>query len=181
MKVLVPIAEGSEEIEFTIIVDVLRRSGIRVTTASISKDKVLTASRGVKIEADAMFSDIQADDFDMILLPGGGPGTDAFKSCTPLLDKLKSFAQQEKWLGAICAAPTVFGKLGLLDGKKATCYPGLEKELGNCEYSADKPVVVDGHIITSRGPGTAFDFALTVIEQTVSKETAEEVKKGLLL
>ncbi len=177
---LVPIANGSEEIEFTTIVDVLRRAGAEVTTTSLSDKKEIKASRFVKIVADELFCDINPDDYDMIILPGGGPGSDFMKQHTPLLDTLTSFNKAGKMIGAICAGPTVLESIGLLKGKNATCYPTLSEKLASAKYSTDR-VVVDGNIITSQGPGTSFEFALKIIELLISEEISNKLRKELLL
>jgi len=180
MNILVPIADGNEEIEFTIIVDVLRRAGISVTTASLMPQKEITASRNVKIVADKLFKEIDTNKFDMIVLPGGGPGSTFMKEHKPLLETLKKFNDDGRMLGAICAAPTVLESIGLLNGKQATCYPSLSEQIKSAKYSTDR-VVVDGNIITSQGPGTAFDFALKIIELVISEESSNKTRKELLL
>jgi len=180
MNILVPIADGSEEIEFTIIVDVLRRAGINVTTASVMTKREVAASRNVKLVADKLFSEIDTKIFDMIVLPGGGPGSTFMKEYKPLLKALKKFNESGKMIGAICAGPTVLESIGLLKGKKATCYPSLSNKLLSAEYSTDR-VVVDGNIITSQGPGTTFDFALKIIELVISDEISNKTRKELLL
>jgi protein deglycase len=180
MKILVPVADGSEEIEFTIIVDVLRRAGISVTTASLMSQKEITASRNVKLVADELFTDVDYESFDMIVLPGGGPGSSFMKEYKPLLEVLKKFNAEGKMLGAICAAPAVLESIGLLNGKNATCYPSMSEELKSAKYSADR-IVIDDNIITSQGPGTAFDFALKIIELVISEEISRKTRKELLL
>jgi 4-methyl-5(b-hydroxyethyl)-thiazole monophosphate biosynthesis len=180
MNILVPIADGSEEIEFTIIVDVLRRAGANVTTASLMEKKEIIASRAVQIIADELFTNVDTNGFDMIVLPGGGPGSEQMKQSPLLLATLKEFYNTDKWIGAICAAPTVLASIGLLNGKNATCYPSMSAELTNSNYSTDN-VVVDGKIITSQGPGTTFEFVLKIVELLISPEISNKTKKELLL
>jgi DJ-1 family protein len=179
MNILVPIADGSEEIEFTIIVDVLRRAGANVTTASLMETREVIASRDVRIVADELFVN-STDNFDMIVLPGGGPGSEHMKQSPLLIATLKEFYNSDKWIGAICAAPTVLAAIGLLNEKEATCYPTLSHKLDNSNYSTNR-VVVDGKIITSQGPGTTFEFVLKIIELLISPEISNKVKKELLL
>lgn len=180
MNILVPIANGSEEIEFTTIVNVLRRAGINVTTASIMTQKEVTASRNVKLIADKLFTAIDTETFNMIVLPGGASGTALMKEYKPLIETLKAFNKAGKMIGAICAAPTVLESIGLLKDKRATCYPSLSDELLSSEYSTDR-VVVDDNIITSQGPGTTFDFTLKIIELIISEEISNKIRKELLL
>lgn len=176
-KVLVILAQGCEEIEAVTVIDILRRAGIEVTSAGLDDLPVL-ASRGVMLLADTTLDLAQHQDFDMIVLPGGQPGTDNLKADKRLAALLQQMAQQGKYLAAICAAPSVLAA-GLLDGRKATCYPtcldGYPKV--NLQTAA---VVEDGKIITSRGPGTAMDFALTLVERLAGKAKRLEVEAGLV-
>lgn len=179
MKALVLLADGFEEVEGLTQVDFLRRGGLAVTSASIHDTKMVTGAHNIRVEADALLSDVNADDFDIVILPGGGNGTINLGRSKTVVDILHKFAAENKWLAAICAAPSVFGDNGLLKGKKCTCYPGFESHLTGGQLSTDE-VVVDGKFITSRGPGTAIAFALKIIELLVSKEAATEVGKDCL-
>ena len=177
-KVLVMLAQGCEEIEAVTVIDILRRAGVEVTSAGLDDLPVL-ASRGVMLLADTTLDLAQHQDFDMIVLPGGQPGTDNLKADKRVIALLQQMAHQGKYLAAICAAPSVFAAAGLLDGRKATCYPtcmdGYPKV--NLQTAA---VVEDGKLITSRGPGTAMDFALTLVERLVGKTKRQEVEIGLV-
>ncbi len=179
-SVLVPLAEGIEELEATTIVDLLRRAGIVVTTAGLSEGPV-KASRGMVILPDTTLDAVMEQLFDMIVLPGGLPGADHFDRDPRIHRLLKQTVQQSRFVAAICAAPKVLAHAGLLDGKRATCYPGVldPAQLPKVEVQQG-PVVVDGKIITGRGPGTAMDFALQLIESLVGKAKRDEVEKGLV-
>lgn len=163
-SVLIPLAQGCEELEAITIVDLLRRAEIKVTTAGLD-DQVVVASRGTKIIPDALLEDVLDQAFDMIVLPGGLPGADYLNQDKRIHEILKRMNGDNKWLAAICAAPKVFADAGLLENKKATSYPGSLDGVNvpGLIYQTD-PVVIDGNIITSRGPGTAMDFALSLIE-----------------
>ena len=176
MKILVPLAEGFEEIEATTIIDVLRRAGLKVVTAGLSGITV-KGSSGVKIIADAELKNINSDEFAVIVLPGGYPGYINLAESEKVLKIIKEFNSQNKMVAAICGAPTVLAKAGILNNRNATVYPGLEKELPN---PTDKKVVVDGNIITSQGPGTAIEFALKLVEILSGEDKAKEIKEQLL-
>ncbi|EGG21784.1 DJ-1/ThiJ/PfpI family protein [Cavenderia fasciculata] len=181
--VLVPIAQSSEEMEAIIIVDCLRRAGVTVTLATVHEYSLeITASRGVKIIADAFIKDVDQESFDAIILPGGMPGATHLSNCQILIDLLKKQKESGKLYGAICAAPAVvLAKHGLLDGKQSfTCYPNpTHSDLLGAGYQ-NKSVVVDGNLITSQGPGTTFDFALTIIHQLLGQEKRDEICKSLI-
>ena len=176
-KVLVTIADGTEELEAVTIIDVLRRAEADVTVASVG-DKQITASRGVKIVADAVISDCVGSIFDLIVLPGGMPGAEHLRDSSQLTDMLKDQAASGRLYAAICASPAVALKPhGLLKDKKATCYPSLLLELDNPEQ---EKVVVDGNCITSQGPATALEFALKLVELLFDKQKSKEVAKAML-
>ena len=181
---LVPIAEGSEEIELVTIVDVLRRAGVEVTVASANRDQTLqiTASRGVKITADMTLDDCAENHYDLIAVPGGLPGAEHLGE-HPVLDlMLRDQAAQGKLFGAICAAPAlVLASKGLLLDKTATCYPSFQQTLEAKEVDSAARVVVDGNCITSQGPGTALDFALELVEQLCGLVKREEVGAPMVL
>ena len=177
--VYVHLADGFEEIEALTIVDLLRRAKIETETVSIMEHLAVTGAHGVKVAADILFEDAVYSNCEMIVLPGGMPGADNLEAHEDLCEKILSFNNQGKFLAAICAAPKVFGNLGVLENKKATCYPGFEKEEWEAEILEYK-VVVDGRVITSRGPATAMAFALTLIEQLKGKEAADAIAAGLL-
>jgi len=179
-SVLVPLAEGSEELEATTIVDLLRRAGIEVTTAGLA-DGPIKASRGMTLVPDTTLDAVMEQEFDMIALPGGLPGADHFDKDSRIRTLLKRMADQGRFIAAICAAPKVLAHAGLLNGKRATCYPGvLDRMKFPLVGVKDEPVVVDGNVITGRGPGTAMDFALQLIESLVGREKRDEVEEGLV-
>ncbi len=178
-RVLIPLAEGCEELEAVTIIDLLRRAEIEVDVASLDGAAV-TASRGVRLGVDMSLDEALERDYDMVVLPGGAEGAARLSEDVRIRDLLKRMADAGKYVAAICAAPRVLGHAGLLDGRQATCFPGFLDEfserLGG--YRED-PVVQDGHIITSRGPGTAMDFALHLIEQLAGPERRETVAARL--
>ena len=177
-KVLVMLAQGCEEIEAVTIIDILRRAGIEVTSAGLDDLPVL-ASRGVMLLADTTLDLAQHKDFDMIVLPGGQPGTDNLKADKRLTALLQKMAREGKYLAAICAAPSVLAAAGLLDGRKATCYPTCLDGYPKVKLQTSA-VAEDGKIITSRGPGTAMDFALTLVEHLAGKVKRQEVEAALV-
>lgn len=179
-KVLVPIADGTEEIEAVCIIDVLRRAGAEVTVASVGSLQI-TASRGVKIVADTLISACVRKEWDLVVLPGGIPGAENLRDCEDLERILKHQAGQGKLFGAICAAPAVvLEHHGLLEGRRATSHPAFVDHLKNAE-SAPQRVVVDGGCATSRGPGTAIEFALELVSQLFGPEKAAEVAAPMVL
>lgn len=179
-SVLVPLAQSCEEIEAVTIIDLLRRAGISVTSAGLDAQPV-RASRGVVLIPDTTLDEALQADYDMVVLPGGLPGADYLNDDGRIQTLLKKMAASEKFTAAICAAPKVLARAGLLDGKHATAYPGtLEKLDLNNTTLADDAVIKDGKVITSRGPGTAMDFALTLIEELVGTEKRNEVEAGLV-
>ena len=178
-RVLVPLAQGCEELEAVTIIDLLRRAGIEVITAGLD-DQPVKASRGVNLIPDTTLDNALQQEYDLIALPGGLPGADYLNQDERIQSLLKHMAGNDRYIAAICAAPKVLATAGLLENRRATSFPGtLEKlNLANTELDAN-PVVQDGKIITSRGPGTAMDFALTLIENLVGKEKRQEVETGL--
>jgi 4-methyl-5(b-hydroxyethyl)-thiazole monophosphate biosynthesis len=178
-RVLVPLAEGCEELEAVTIIDLLRRAKIDVTTASLG-DQTIRASRGTVLVADTTLDAVIQQDYDMIVLPGGLPGADHLNADPRIQQLLTQMAAQDKFTAAICAAPKVLASTGLLEGKHATAFPGtLEKLNLNNTHLEDAPVVQDGKVITSKGPGTAMDFTLTLIENLVSKDIRDQVEAAL--
>ncbi len=179
-RVLIPLAEGCEELEAVSIIDLLRRAGIEVVTAGL-RDGPVTASRGVVLVPDTTLEDVLDDDFDMIVLPGGLPGADHLDNDSRIHRLLVKMANSGKFTAAICAAPKVLANAGLLDGRSATSYPGF---IDKMELPATKvlqqPVVVDGRVVTSRGPGTAMDFALELIGQLSGESKRAEVEQALV-
>lgn len=174
------LADGFEMVEALSPVDVLRRAGIEVITVSIMKERVVTSSHKVGVVADIMLDEVKWDEAEALILPGGQPGTNNLAACEVLMAKVRDFAKAGKVIAAICAAPALtFGECGLLEGKKATCYPGMEEHLKGADFLAEE-VVVDGNIITSRGMGTAIAFGLAIIEKLIDKATAEQIGKAIV-
>lgn len=178
--VLVPLAQGFEDLEAATIVDILRRAGVEVITAGLTPGLV-QGSRGLRVQPDAYLDDVLDRDFDMIALPGGLPGSEHLKNDPRIQDLLKRTANAGGYTAAICAAPMALAAAGLLDGRRATSYPGVVDRLNlpGTVYLSE-PVVVDGKVVTSRGPGTAMDFALTLAELLVGKAVRNEVEAALV-
>lgn len=174
---LVLFADGSEELEAISVVNILRRAGISVTLAGLDAG-ALRGSRGVMLMPDSTLDAVLNDDFDMIVLPGGQPGTNNLKADARVLKLVKRMAQQGKYVTAICAAPSVLATAGLLEGIKATSFPGALAAFQNVKQQ-HAAVVEDGKFITSRGPGTAMDFALTLVERLAGPAKRQEVEAGL--
>ena len=173
-KVLIFLADGHEEIEALTVVDLLRRAGIEIETVSITGKREVTSSHKVTIIADKLLDEVDFDKADMLVLPGGMPGTLNLEACEPLMKQVRAFNEKGKYIAAICAAPTVFGRAGLLKGKKACCYPDMEGDLKGAKVSYDH-VCVDGNVITSRGMGTAIEFGLAIIEKFQGKDAADSM------
>lgn len=176
--VLVPLAQGCEEIEAVTLIDILRRAGITVVSAGLDAQPV-RASRGTVLIPDTTLDAALKQAYDMVVLPGGQPGTDNLKADTRILALLNNMANQDKYVCAICAAPSVLAAAGLLDGKHATSFPGALDTSPRVKQQAES-VVEDGKFITSRGPGTAMDFALILVERLAGKSMRQEVEAGLV-
>lgn len=176
---LIPLAQGCEEMEAVTVVDLLRRAGIDVTTAGLD-DRPVHASRGMVLVPDTTLDEALQHSYDIIVLPGGLPGADHLRNDARIIDLLREMAGNGKYTAAICAAPKVLARAGLLDGKRATSFPGAldGASVPGLEY-LEQPVVTDGRVITSRGPGTALDFALELIERLSGKQKRDEVEAGL--
>ncbi len=178
--VYIHLAEGFEEIEALTVVDLLRRAEVPANLVSVTEKKIVKGAHGIKVEADVMFNQADYDKCDMIVLPGGLPGTYGLRDHAGLCSRIKEFNLNGKKISAICAAPMVLGGLGILKGKKATIYPGMEEYLTGAEAINEK-VVKDGNIITSQGPGTAIEFALAIVETICGTDYAESLRKDLIL
>lgn len=179
-KVNVYLANGFEEIEAITVIDVLRRAGLDVKTIAVIADRTVIGAHEIPVVADEIFSNAENSAADMLVLPGGMPGTTNLEAHKGLTEVIKGFKKDNKYIAAICAAPSIIGKLGLLEGGCATCYPGFEGYLLGAETKDDK-VVQHDKIITSRGPGTAIHFALKLVELLVDRETAEELRSGMIV
>lgn len=177
MKIIVPLAEGFEEIEAITIIDVLRRAKLNVTTVYLDKNPV-KGSHDILVTADKAIHEIKSGDFDTIVLPGGMPGSKNLKGNSKVISIIKDIHSKGGYVSAICAAPIVLEEAGVLKGKKATCFPGYEKELSIEKYLPES-VVVDGNIITGKGPGSAIPFSLKLVELFTNSETAEQLKNSL--
>ncbi|MFC6633574.1 DJ-1 family glyoxalase III [Microbulbifer taiwanensis] len=183
-RVLVPIADGSEEIEAVTIVDVLRRAKAEVTLASVMPSPRITASRGLVIEADCLLEECADVPWDLIALPGGMPGAEHLHDCELLIKLITSQLDSGRWLGAICASPAVvLGRRGLISAYRATCHGGFREELGGqVREASDDRVVIDRKLVTSQAPGTAMDFALQLANclygEAVARSIAEPMSVG---
>ena len=178
-RVSVFLANGFEEIEGLTVVDLLRRANVEVTTVSITGDKNIHGAHGIDVQADELFEEMDYENQDMLVLPGGMPGTLNLGEHEGLGKLLNKFYQEQKYIAAICAAPSVFGKYGFLKGRKATSYPGFEEQLLGADCVKDA-VAVDGHVITSRGMGTAIPFSLQLIACLIDDEKAQEIGKAII-
>ena len=168
------LANGFEEIEALTPVDILRRAGITVRTFSISDEFCVCGAHDIMVDADDLIEDIEYEDLEAVILPGGMPGADNLENCADVQKLLEYASEKEILMCAICAAPKVLGKFGYLEGKKATCFPGFEETLLGAEATGER-VVTDGNIITSKGMGTAMDFSLAILEYMKGKEVADKM------
>lgn len=173
-------ADGFEEIEAFTTVDVLRRAGINALMVSVTEDEIVRGAHDISMLCDKTIDNVDFSEADMLLLPGGMPGASNLAACDLLTKQLKAFAEESKPYGAICAAPFVLGQLGLLNGKKATCYPGFENYLEGAVVTG-KMAEQDGNVITGKGPAAAMEFALKVAALLVGNEKANEVAAGMLV
>lgn len=177
-RVVIPLADGFEEIEAMSIIDILRRAGVEVVTAGLH-DGHITSARGVKVIPDTTIDKIKADEFDMIVLPGGQPGSDNLNANQTVRSLITEFYNKGKLTGAICAAPYVLANTGILEGKRATSYPTYRDKMVGATY-VEENVVEDENVITSRGPATAACFAFKIVERLKGKEVAENIRKAML-
>lgn len=178
-SVLIPLADGVEEMEAVILIDVLRRAGMDVTSAGLTGAAV-TASRGVRLVPDKAWADIRPGSFDVLAIPGGAEGVNRLKADTRILNTVRVFHGAGKWIAAVCAGPLVLQEAGILTGRRATCHPGVAAQL-TATARLDDRVVVDGHVITSQGPGTSFEFALALVRYVLDPEKARSLAKAMIL
>lgn len=172
-------ATGFEEVEAIAPIDILRRANVEVRMISVTGEKVVKGSHGIEIVTDSLFEETDFSDGELLILPGGMPGTLNLEAHSDLAELLQFYFQKGKMLAAICAAPMVLGKLGLLNGQRATCYPSFEEYLLGAEFSEDR-VVVSENIITSRGAGTAMEFGLALVEKLKGVDEAKKLAEGML-
>ena len=181
MNALVILADGCEETEAVTIVDVLRRGGIDVTTASLSGDTRVVGAHNVAILADAPFAPETAADYDAVALPGGMRCMEALRSRAYVLAALRSAAAAGRIVAALCASPAVLGAAGLLEDRRYCCYPGIEAQIADGVYVPEAAAVSDGNIVTGAGPGTAAAFSLDLLEALAGRETRDKVAAAMLL
>lgn len=179
MKVAVFLAQGFEEMEALVTVDVLRRAKFDVTTVSIQSERLVEGGHGIPVLADITFEEGDWVQTDLLILPGGMPGTNHLQAHEGLRVLLIAHSSEKKWIGAICAAPRILGKLGLLKGQFATCYPGYEEDLEGA-ILVDEKVVVSSHFITGKGAGASLDFALKMVELFIDYETAQDLRTSMI-
>jgi len=178
-KIAVFFAEGYEEIEALTVVDICRRCGLEVETVSITEEKQVISSHGVRVQMDKTFTQAVFGEYDMLVLPGGMPGTKNLEAHEGLMAQVDGFYTAGKYIAAICAAPSIFGHRGILKGRKACCYPSFESHLEGAEVTKG-PVEIAGNVITSRGMGTAIDFGLAIAGIFCGREKAEEIARSIV-
>ena len=179
MNVMVPLAEGFEELEAVTVIDTLRRAGWTVAAAGLAAGPV-PGSHGIGLQPDILLDEVDVKDFDMIVLPGGMPGTERLCDDRRVHTLLQALHAAQRWIGAICAAPLVLHHAGILKKRRYTCYPGLEQRIATGIHESHE-VVVDGHLVTSRGPGTALPFALTLVGRVAGSFAARELAGQMLV
>lgn len=178
--VYVILGKGFEELEALAPVDILRRCGVDVCTAGIG-GKTVEGSHGIPVVADCTVEEIDQGKLNMIVLPGGLGGVQSMLDCPVALEAIQQAWNDGKYVAAICAAPMVLARLGISNGRSITSYPGIEDQLGQCDYHTDRAVVVDGNLITSRGPGTAMAFGLELARILGGADIMEKTAQGMLL
>lgn len=178
-KTAIFLADGYEEIEALAVVDIFRRAGVETDMVSVSEKLLTNGSHKIQVMADKLLSDICFDDYDMLILPGGLKGMQNLEACDELMQQIDAFYENDRLIAAICASPGIFGRRGILMGRKATVFPGLEGELKGAEV-IDAGAVRSGHVITGRSMGSAVEFALLLVETLLGKEKAEEIAKQIV-
>ena len=173
------LATGFEDIEALAPVDIMRRAGLPVETVSITGTEIVESAHGVGIKADRLLAEVDFSKADMIVLPGGLPGSNNLDACAPLTNAIAATFAARKPIATICAAPLVFGHLGILQGKKATCYPGVEGELAGATYTA-AIVEQDGNVITGKGPAAAFEFGYTIVDFFKGAGASNPLRQGMI-
>lgn len=176
--VYILLAQGFEEMEALVPADLLRRAGVQ--TALVGLDApVITGGHGIAVSTDLLLEQVNLESSDMLVLPGGMGGVTNMRSSSAAMSAIRTACEQGCWLAAICAAPTLLGELGILDGRSAVCYPGMEEQLGRADAKPDHHVVVDGRVITSRAAGSAFEFGFTLVQLLTNPTKAEEIRNGI--
>ena len=178
-KTAIFLADGYEEIEALAVVDVFRRAGIEMDIVSISEELLTNGSHKIQVMADKLMKDISFEDYDMLILPGGLKGMQNLEACAPLMQQIDAFYAADKYIAAICASPSIFGRRGILEGRQATAYPGSEEELKGATV-VDAGAVRTGHVITGRSMGSAIEFALLLVETLLGKEKAVEIAEQIV-
>ncbi len=178
-KIAVFFAEGYEEIEALTVVDICRRAGMEVQMVSVNGEQTVVGSHGMGVLMDTAFDGLDFGQLDMLVLPGGMPGTRNLEAHKGLMEQVDAFCREGKYVAAICAAPSILGHRGILQGRKAGCYPGWEEHLTGAQVSLD-PVSVDGHVITARGMGCAIPFALAIVSELLGQEQADRIAEGIV-
>lgn len=178
-KTAIFLADGYEEIEALAVVDIFRRAGIETDMVSISDELLTNGSHKIQVMADKLLKDICFDEYDMLVLPGGLRGMQNLEACAPLMQQVDRFFENDKYVAAICASPSIFGRRGILEGRPATVYPGFEEELKGATV-VDAGAVRTGHVITGRSMGSAVEFGLLLVETLLGKEKAEEIAKQIV-
>ena len=179
LKVYIFLADGFEEIEGLTVVDLLRRAKIYVDTISIMDDYIVHGAHGINVQTEDLFDEVDFDEFDMVVLPGGMPGTLNLKEHEGLRNLIGEFDKKKKYLAAICAAPSILSELGILKGRKACAYPSFEEGL-DCAQVVHEAAVTDGHVTTGRGMGAAIPFALKLTELLCGTEKANEIAESIV-
>lgn len=177
-KVAIFFAEGFEEIEALTVVDMCRRAGIDIDMVSVTESLEVTGTHHIPVIVDKELEEIDFEEYDMLVLPGGWPGTPNLEKSFELMKQVKIFGETKKWVAAICAAPSILGHLGLLKGKKACCYPGFEEHLEGAHVTFDRHQV-DGNIITGRGMGCAIDFSVAIIDALLGEGKGREIAEKI--
>ncbi len=178
-KALIPLADGFEDIEAVSIIDILRRGGVEVVTAALGEETFVRSAHGIQMEADALLEDVLENEYEAIILPGGGEGTQNLLACAPLLERLRRQKEMERLVCAICAAPTVLEAAAVIDDEDVTCYPSCSSQMGRRVQPV--PVVADNLVITGQGPGSAALFALVVLAHLEGERVAHGVANGILV
>ncbi len=178
-RIAVFFAKGYEEIEALTVVDLCRRAGLDIDMVSVTEEKDVESSHGVVVRMDKTFSQADFDTYDMLVLPGGMPGTKNLEAHGGLMAQIDAFYGAGKYIGAICAAPSIFGHRGMLKGRKACCFPDFEGHLEGAVVTKG-PVEIDGHVVTSRGMGTAVDFGLAIVGIFCGQEKADGLARKIV-